>query len=274
MDIKSPFLSCKDNYIYHYTSTDILIKYILPQKQLRFSKINSTNDPEETRFHVMQYHDDLNLGPNFIRDKLEKTITISRGITEHIKLLCFSQDDDSFDISNGLFSDKGFARPRMWAQYAQNHRGVCLVFDKEKLIEKFNSDFEYYLHFCDDVSYDPIIKQLSLPEYEYAQIGLASELQKSAEQIIEDRIKKYHKIYYFSKHKDWQTEKEFRFVIRDEIHSETFLSIDGTLAYIILGHNCESQLTHPINILLQTFSKKPEILKFRYNGNSYSFEYK
>ena len=26
----------------------------------------------------------------------------------------------------------------MWAQYAENHKGVCLVFDKENFIKQFN----------------------------------------------------------------------------------------------------------------------------------------
>ena len=28
---------------------------------------------------------------------------------------------------------RGYARPRMWEQYGDNHRGVCLVFDKAEL---------------------------------------------------------------------------------------------------------------------------------------------
>ena len=31
----------------------------------------------------------------------------------------------------------GYYRPRMWAQYAEQHQGVCLVFDKEKLLKCF-----------------------------------------------------------------------------------------------------------------------------------------
>ena len=36
---------------------------------------------------------------------------------------------------------RGYTHPRMWAQYASNHTGVCLVFDKELIKISINHDF-------------------------------------------------------------------------------------------------------------------------------------
>jgi Protein of unknown function (DUF2971) len=36
----------------------------------------------------------------------------------------------------------GWARARMWEQYAERYRGVCLVFDKERLTQRFAEALE------------------------------------------------------------------------------------------------------------------------------------
>jgi len=46
-------------YLYHYTTIETLVLYILPQKTLRFSNIRETNDPEEIYDHGFQMNDDL-----------------------------------------------------------------------------------------------------------------------------------------------------------------------------------------------------------------------
>ena len=50
---------------------------------------------------------------------------------------------------------KGWARSRMWAQYADNHKGVCLIFDKLCLEKEFKGSFEKSSceTFCDVVNY-------------------------------------------------------------------------------------------------------------------------
>lgn len=271
MEFTNPFCNTT-NYIYHYTSVDTLIKYILPQKTLRFSKLDSTNDPEEAKYHLLQYQDDLNLGPDFFSKNLNKILEISETLIRDIKLICFSQDDNFNDVGSGAFSNKGYARPRMWAQYAENHKGVCLVFDKQKILNSFDSSFNTITHFSGDVSYEPFIKLLSKEENYFAQIGLTSNLRdKSIDEIVNQRIEKFHNFYFFSKHKDWQTEKEFRLVIKDKANTESFLKIDGALEYIILGHHSDVQLKKPIELLASTYDSKPRILKFGYNKNNYTF---
>ena len=37
---------------------------------------------------------------------------------------------------------KGWARDRMWAQYADNHKGICLHLDREVLIRNFREALE------------------------------------------------------------------------------------------------------------------------------------
>ena len=71
----------------------------------------------------------------------------------------------------------------MWAQYANNHQGVCLVFNKEKIIDSFKNSFSSKQIFYGDVSYEPLVKLLNKEENVNAQSGFASDLlNKSVEE--------------------------------------------------------------------------------------------
>ena len=52
-------------------------------------------------------------------------------IKERCHLLCFSQN---YDICG--FGHEGTNHPAMWAHYAENSNGVCIVIDKEAFIQK------------------------------------------------------------------------------------------------------------------------------------------
>ena len=186
-------LSDTSEYIYHYTSVDTLLKYILPQKRLRFSPLENTNDPEERKWHVScavgEPGDDWS--DICIHDILNE---ISSGIARNARIICFSQDDTgACGAWGGLYYTKGFARPRMWAQYGQNHTGVCLVFKRDNVVSKFSKDFENEIHYAGNVSYEPIVSILS--ENMYAQELLSEEVRRSVNDIISEKITKYHNVY-------------------------------------------------------------------------------
>lgn len=51
---------------------------------------------------------------------------------------------DTAPLSGNHMDDifrRGFCKPRMWAQYAERHAGVCLVLDRQKLNESVEKRF-------------------------------------------------------------------------------------------------------------------------------------
>jgi len=63
-------------------------------------------------------------------------------VKKRCKTICFTCDEEDgvgFSI-DGIYS-RGFCKPRMWAQYADNHSGVCLVFDWVKIGESIRNAF-------------------------------------------------------------------------------------------------------------------------------------
>ena len=99
----------------------------------------------------------------------------------------------SFTLDDGRVP--GFAIPAMWGHYADKGRGMCLVFDKRKLLSRIESYGCYYGKIAYDKKYEPSI-------------------------IVEDNprqyIRRYIKDVFFTKSNDWAYEREFRVVCRAE----------------------------------------------------------
>ena len=133
----------KGRYLYHYTTYSAAIK-ILFYQTLRFSRLCRTNDAFEQRPKIKCYNDEIELAKMF---RLTKKLFQRQ--QDNIRLLCFSMDPDIDDFRNEYqemkqylskdqirqnVNGRGFALPRMWAQYAGNNTGICLVFDNSTAI--------------------------------------------------------------------------------------------------------------------------------------------
>lgn len=122
-----------DQCLYHYTNVDRALNHILKTRMLRFGAYTNTNDPKEAK--TWQF----DLGTNENRDlgaykMAETSAWLSNRLKERARLLCFSMD--RAPLTGAPMSDifnRGFSKPRMWAQYADRHTGVCLVFDRARI---------------------------------------------------------------------------------------------------------------------------------------------
>ncbi len=135
-----------DKYLYHYTNIETAIK-IIYTNNLLFSSISKTNDTSESKLKIVFEQKNVT-----DKDKYKETVDeISEYFnknTQIVQLLCFSmdaklckRDREKYISSMGTkdryydVSGRGFALPRMWAQYANNNEGVCFIFNRKKLIE-------------------------------------------------------------------------------------------------------------------------------------------
>lgn len=271
MDLFNGFTEKQDDteqYLYHYTTLETLLKYILPQKSIRFSPIRKTNDPQESNGRNFQLKDDIgimateNIDKKHINQFLQNQTMYKDALNKNIKILCFTQDyvpeyNDSFCRDIG----RGYAKPRMWSQYSDNHKGVCLVFNKKKLIKYFDTKYNNYFHEHGSISYK--FKDHHHKLYYSAYTLLSSELKKynNVQDIIYNRRKKYSDMYYFFKHPDWQEEREYRFLLDYSEDTYPIIEIDGLLEGIILGERSDITMETPIKILTEIFSHKPLIGK-------------
>lgn len=191
-----------DGALFHYTNLNSF-KKILEDLTLLPSSFEKLNDMNEGNVHNM------NLNRNFkIMYKADKYIK------KNCHIISFSQN---YDI-NG-YGQEGTNHPAMWAHYADNSNGVCIVIDKETFIGKNKDILENHFYKFEDVEYN----LFNTPVDEKIDFEAETE---------QEFIMKNWKSLFFLKHKDWENEDEHRLFIMDY---DGKLSIDGCIKYIVLG---------------------------------------
>jgi hypothetical protein len=149
------------------------------------------------------------------------------------KLLSFSTDADAGSYRGTAWNfGRGWARARMWEQYADSGRGVCLVFD-HGVLEPFVLEQLQEL--------DP--RSLAGP-VKYRQEGLAGEDAadlrpapgQSGEELVEQHLEQFMTILFLTKLLDWESEHEYRFVQPSYDDVESFVRYGDALTAVVLGH--------------------------------------
>lgn len=194
--------SLDDKFLYHFTSAESLMK-ILENMTLKMSSFENLNDLNEKEV-------------NFCFQDWWNGLKIEKFIVEHCKLISFSQN---FQIDDS-FCECGCNHPRMWAQYADNNKGACVVINEEKFIELNRTILDKNFWKIESVSYKPYLfggnpTDTSIPQ-----------------KFIE---KNYRKIF-FEKHNDWKQEDERRLFC---IGGPEFFSINNCIEFICLGNKFE-----------------------------------
>lgn len=122
--------------LFHYTTAAVALDHVLLEARLRLSPPTGTNDPGEFEEHnvgLIQDRDDEPWPPT--RAELALFFHGSSDLLRtRCRLGCLSTAVRNERSSLPGFGD-GYARARMWAQYAENHAGVCLAFDQKRLTD-------------------------------------------------------------------------------------------------------------------------------------------
>ncbi|WP_110954630.1 DUF2971 domain-containing protein [Anaerosinus massiliensis] len=215
-----------DQYLYHYTTLEIAIEKILYSGKIRFGPFEETNDPRESQ--DWRIVDALHL--RLKKSGADLISSVNEERLKRCKVLCLTQDDRS-NCQSG-FGCRGFARARMWAQYAGNHRGVCLIFDAKKL----DQEIDRALSGKGKVYRGVVTYTNSFHDVREAATFKAEELTKDRmKYIVQKHIDKYANTIFFHKNRDWRDETEYRYVFYSDDIEYQFISLDKILKGIVLG---------------------------------------
>ena len=191
-----------DGALFHYTSLKSFLTILEDMTFLpsSFGKLNDMNEGNVSN---------MNMNENFL-----VMYNAEKYINEHCHILSFSQNYDEYG-----FCQEGTNHPAMWAHYADDSNGVCIVIDKDAFIRKNQTVFDSRFYQFENVEYS-MFNTPKDKEIDYSA--------KTPEKFIKDNWK----ALFFLKHKDWENEDEHRLFIMDY---DGKLNIDGCIKYVTLG---------------------------------------
>ena len=237
-----------NKYIYHYTSSEIAINHILKTKTLKANSILLTNDPKENKpWSVGLTNHISNLTNHKIKTEKARIIhqvmeynDEQRSAIEKKKrcyfLICFSTDHiHQRSIDNNSTFNRGYGISPMWTHYANNHEGVCLIFDKFEFEKTLTilSNIKIYKNF---VKYSEDIYNGN-PNYIHYLDICNNSINNVIEKYLEERIDSL----FFQKHPQWQYEREYRYLLKTSTGyiNEFFVQFNNSLKGIVMAETID-----------------------------------
>lgn len=188
-----------DSFLYHFTTGDSLMK-IVENMTLRLSSFNLLNDLNET---------DVCCERSGGMDVIE----IQTFIKERCGLICFTQN---YKHKGHQFCQSGCNHPRMWAQYANNSHGACIVINEQEFRRRNKEVLDGKFRKIENVNYSLSLHNKHIITH------------SEPEKFIKDQWEHL----FFSKYYDWEQEHERRLF---GIDLPNYLSIKGCIEFICLG---------------------------------------
>lgn len=257
-----------EQYVYHYTGATTLIEHILPKRRLRFSSFAELNDPREyKKFDLDPFAADT-LGD----DCREITAKMEVALKADWKIACFVGDPIVAVIDGGgrdfganqldSIHERGHSRPRMWAQYADSHKGVCLVFRKQPLDLAVRSYAQRtnLRSFSGSVAYRnvPVVGHWPGPFAfsmdDIRQYGLA--------RTAERHVDRYLQELYLTKNRDWEAEHEFRWLLRGA-GDEALVDFEDSLVGIAIGELFPNELKSALGNYAMNYNIEIAVMDWR-----------
>ena len=194
--------SPNDGALFHYTTLRGFLK-ILEKMTLRSSPLCKMNDLNEANI------DSLDWGQDFLL-----MLEAEQYVKNQCSIISFSKN-----YMTGTICVEGSNHPAMWAHYADDSNGVCIVLDKNSLIENNKKLLANLFYRMESVSYDLLCAPRDgIIEEAYANVS--------------DFVRRNYRELFFKKHLDWAYEDEIRFFVEAP---ELYLNIMGAIKYIVLG---------------------------------------
>lgn len=247
------------NIVCHYTGKDAAIS-ILSGKQINFSRLAACDDPRESKQWNFNF---IGAEQRFCLENYPEVPDIfSSYIKNNSRVLCFcGWNDEDLDFSENMvphyreaYYRTGFARSRMWSQYGIRHTGICLVFDKTRLEEEFESSFETNRKFYGSVEY-----QYYLESFVRARkINCRDILKHGIDEALGMQIDANFHEYFFLKSMDYRDEHEYRLVVIQNDGDSIGLSIESSLMAVIVGIDFPPEEYKHVDMIAQSCTSSVE----------------
>lgn len=214
----------------HYTKSAYVFEDILPSGTLRLSPYRLMRDPIENKdiLPSIAWSGDA---PDADR-AIQQVYTELKAARDRMRVLSFTHDADERSEYSGF--DCCWARPRMWEQYGDFHRGACLLFDRPRLERAIHDAWPRERTYMRDVDYSregiaasrgPIRTLIDERIFE------GKERAQAVAEYVADR----HDAFFFLKSDDFATEYEYRVVLAAGDDDYAYVEYRDALVGVVLG---------------------------------------
>lgn len=258
-------VTSSQKYVYHYTRAGVARDFILKNGTIQLGRLASTNDPREAKDWEFDLWTDgaCDLGKYRMA---ELSSWFSRALKQCVRLACFSMDREPFTGDPvGDILHRGFAKPRMWAQYSENHTGVCLVFDRVALVEALRQSLGSNIALVGPVTYRDHYGVRDLVWHEYAinvdrleALGMAS--------YVGHHIERFHDALFFEKLADWRDETEWRILALSGQDEPLYIPYGDSLVGIMHGASIDRLVSD--ELLKMTDDARVEHMGLRWKNSN------
>jgi len=208
---------------------------------------------------------------------LQKRFVPQKIASDYINML---ENMEHNKISMSCFS-KDYSNAAMWSHYANNHKGICLIFDR-KLLTDLPEEFS-----CHEVLYNNESYEVNFFEILFSYLVDKQKLCINEEykgSLTYTKFLDARQLYKNGRHSnidrklvDWSYENEFRIVCHARTNDEIteFLYPPSALAGIIFGIKiCPKTRRKIMNILLRKYTDfdKSQDINFKFYQAYYSQE--
>ncbi len=221
-------------YVYHYTRWERLLDIM--QTGLRLGPLAQMNDPRESKDWFLPFQVS---GLHFPREGEMAAEEEVRNYKRKLRVAAFCLDRPSGNMFNQ--GRHGYARPRMWAQYTDNHRGVCIILDRAGLDRAIRQRYPTV-----NASWvrGKRVRYVKTPQEDILSTGdVFLNSPDDAAESVRGHLDRHAGQLFFTKHIDWRDEYEYRWVYYDADQSQTgedglkapFVDIKTQVVAIVLG---------------------------------------
>jgi hypothetical protein len=228
-------------YLCHYTRAQTAFASIVPAGKLMMNPYSKMRDPFENKRPMFRsagaWGDDSDAQMRLFW-LLQAAVSVTK---DPLRLLSLTEGDERI----GHELEKPFrcpwARARMWEQYADNHAGACLVFDRETMLQTIKHDLGAkgrYWH-------GPVEYTVAgFAQADGGAVNLGDFQEWSLKDDVAHHVVKHYRDFFFLKTTDWATEFEYRFVFEEAVGRPGepvepapahFVSFGSALRYVIVG---------------------------------------
>lgn len=230
-ELQSP----NDGALFHYTKLESFLK-IIGTMTLRSSPLCKMNDLNEANIDSLDWNTDFLM-----------MIQAQKYVKEQCSIISFTKN-----YMTGPICEEGSNHPALWAHYAEDSNGVCIVLDKEALLEINKKRLSKLFYIMEPVVYD-------------VHCAPDDGIMNKSYADVKDFVRTNYKELFFKKHTDWSYEREERFFVEAP---EVYLNIKGAIKYIILGGRLKNNEDSLRRIIEQMIT--PGSLSYKY-FNMHSF---